>query len=145
LGKEHGEDASVAELQEGVAEDVAEQARQVRGFFRMAERLDALGKQRDPFVGGDRLREEIAPAVFRQAVDEKAAFAAHLHGFLVEVVHEFVNQRERDEFNLIGRLREFADENIAAVINTAFGFGGEHLFYQRRETTRSRAARQWRT
>jgi hypothetical protein len=49
-----------------------------------------------------------------------------LHGFLVEVVHEFVNQRERDEFDLVGRLREFADEDIAAGVNAAFGFGGEH-------------------
>ena len=140
LGEEHGEDASVAEFQEGVAEDVAEQAGQVRGGddsfsfaillnldLRAAKNLDAARKERDAFVGGDGLREEISPAVFRQFAGEEAAFAAELHGFLVEVVHEFVNERERDEFDLIGRLGEFTDEDIAAGVNTAFSFGVEHV------------------
>ena len=94
LGEDHGEDAPVAELQEGVAEDVAEQAGQVRGFLRMAEGFDAFGKERDAFVGGDGLREEIAPAVFGQLAGEETALAAELHGFLIEVVHEFVNEGE---------------------------------------------------
>ena len=126
LGEEHGEDAPVAEFQEGVAEDVAEQAGQVRGFLRMAESFDAFGEKRDAFVGGDGLREEIAPAVFRKFAREETALAAEFHGFLVEVIHEFVNQRERDEFDLIRRLGEFADEDIATGVDAAFGFGGEH-------------------
>ena len=93
---------------------------------RLAEGFDALGKKRDPFVGGDGLREEIAPAVFRQLAGEEAAFAAELHGLLIEVVHELVNEGERDEFDLVGRLRELADEDVAAGVNAAFGFGGEH-------------------
>ena len=96
---------------------------------RLAEGFDAFGKEFDTLVGGDGLRDEIAPAVFRQFAGEEAALAAHLHGFLIEVVHELVNQREGDEFDLVGRLREFADEDIAAVINAAFGFGGEYLGY----------------
>jgi len=61
-----------------------------------------------------------------------SGLAAKLHGFLVEVVHEFVNQGERNEFDLIGGLRELADEDIAAVINAAFGFGGEHGYVTER-------------
>jgi hypothetical protein len=126
LGEEHREDASVAEFQEGVAEDVAEEAGQVSGFLGVADGLDAFGKEGDALVGGDGLREEIAPAVFRQLASEEAAFPANLHGFLVEVVHELVDERQRDEFDLVGRQREFADEDIPAGVNAAFGFGGEH-------------------
>ena len=43
-----------------------------------------------------------------------------------EEVHLLVNKSMGDEFDLIGRLREFADEDIAAGIDTAFGFGREH-------------------
>jgi len=122
LGKEHRENAPVAELQKRVAEDVAEQAGQVRGFLRVAERFDAFGKKRDAFLGGDGLREEIAPAIFRQPAGEEAALAAELYGFLVEVVHKLVNQRQRDEFDLIGRQRQLADEDVSGGVNAAFGF-----------------------
>ena len=89
LGEEHGEDAPVTEFQEGIAENVAEQAGQVRGGYdalllpillhldiRTAEGFDFARKERDTFVGGDGLRKEIAPAVFRQFAGEEAALAA---------------------------------------------------------------------
>ena len=31
-----------------------------------------------------------------------------------------------DEFDLIGPLPEFADEDVAGDVNAAFGFGGEN-------------------
>ena len=84
------------------------------------------------------MRHQRAPPVFRQPVDEKAALAAELHGFLVEVVHELVNQRERDEFDLIGRLRQLADKDIAAGVNAAFGFGSEHWIYRAQQRVAER-------
>jgi hypothetical protein len=126
LGEEHGENATVAEFQEGVAEDVAEEAGEMRGFLGMAERLDALGEKRHPLIGGDGLWEQRAPAVRREAFDEEAAFAAHLHGLLIKVVHELVDERQSDELDLVGGQRELAHEHIAAGINATFGFGGEH-------------------
>ncbi len=60
LGEEHGEDAPVAEFQEGVAEDVAEEAGQVRAgddafaihlHVRAAEQLDAARKSGHALVG----------------------------------------------------------------------------------------------
>ena len=95
---------------------------QVGRLLRVAQRLDAFGKQRDPLVRRNRLREEVAPAVFRQPAGEEAALAAELHGFLVEVVHEFVDERESDELDLVRRLRELADEDVAAGVDPAFGF-----------------------
>jgi len=65
VGEEHCEDAAVAEFQECIAKNVPEQTGQVRGFRWVTEGLDAFGKEGDTFVGGDCLREEIAPAVFR--------------------------------------------------------------------------------
>jgi hypothetical protein len=66
---------------------------------------------------------------------EEGAFAAHGHGVLVEVVHELVDEREGDELDLVGGEREFADEEVAAGVEAALGFGGEHgsgVFGERR-------------
>jgi hypothetical protein len=75
-------------------------------------------------IAGDGLREEIAPAVFCQLAGEKAAFASELYGLLVEVVHELVDERKRNEFDLVGWQRDFTDEDIPASVDAPFGFGG---------------------
>ena len=67
-----------------------------------------------------------AVVVGREVAGEETALSAHLDGFLVEVVHELVDEREGDELDLIGGQRELADEDIAAGVDAAFGFGGEH-------------------
>ena len=127
LGEEHCEDAPVAEFQECIAEDVPEQAGQVGGLFRMGEGFDALREERHAFLGGERLRHQRPPAECRQPAGEERAFPAHGHGLLVEVVHELVDQRERDELHLVGGQRELADEDVPAGVDAALGFGGKHV------------------
>ncbi len=73
----------------------------------------------------------IAPGVFRNPVAQGRASATKLHGLLVEVVYEFLNQRERAEFDPIGRLPKIADEDVAAAIHTTFRFGSEHSIFTR--------------
>lgn len=133
FGKEHGEDAAVAKLQESVSEDVAKEDWQMRAgsdplaiyfHIRSAEQLDATGKAVHPLIGGNSLRHQGTPAVVRQRADKEGALATEIHGLVVEVVHEFVDECDGDEFDLIGRLREFTNEDIPARINTAFGIGG---------------------
>src|ERR1019366_1676183 len=111
LCEEHRKDAPVSKFQESVAEDVPKQAGQVRRFLWITEGLDAFRKERDAFISGDGLRQKIAPAVFRQLSSEEGTFAPELYGLLIEVVHELVDQCERDEFDLVGGQRELADEH----------------------------------
>ena len=107
----------------------------MRAGLGVADGLDAFGEEGDALVAGDSLRQQGAPAVFRERAGEEGALTAHRHGFLVEVVHELVDEREGDELDLIGGEREFADEEVAAGVEAALGFGGEHgsgVFGERR-------------
>jgi hypothetical protein len=63
LGEKEREDAAVAEFQEGIAENVAEELGQVRTGLGVADGLDAFGEEGDALVAEDGLRQEGAPAV----------------------------------------------------------------------------------
>src|SRR3977135_351902 len=78
------------------------------------------------FVGGDSLWQQIAPPIFRERAGEERALSAKLHGVLIKVVHEFIDQRERDQLDLIGRQRKLSDEDIAAGGDAALGFSSQH-------------------
>ena len=62
LVEKQREDAAVAEFQERVAEDVAEERGQMLRFLPM--RFDPFREKNHPLVGGDGLRQQRAPAIF---------------------------------------------------------------------------------
>lgn len=57
---------------------------------------------------------------------EEAALAAHLLGLGIHVVHELVDEDDGDLFDLGFGVGHLADEDVAAGIDAAFGFGVEH-------------------
>ena len=131
LGQKQREDAAVAKLQERIPKDIAKQPRQMLGqifavrFATACERLDSLGKEVHPLFRRNRLRHQRPPAILRQSADEEAPLATQLHGFLIEVIHELVDQRQRDEFHLIRRQRQLADQYIATSVDAVLGFRSE--------------------
>ena len=95
-------------------------------MFGVADRLDALNKLGDALIAAQRVADEFAPGQVTEVTDEKRGLAAKLTRLLINVVHEFVNQGDGDEFDLVGGQRQLADENVAGVVYPAFGFLVEH-------------------
>ena len=95
-------------------------------MLRFSNRFDSFGEKIHSLISRNRLRQQCAPAIFLQRTDKERTLSTKLHGFLVEVVHELVDQRQRDQLDLISRQRQLADENVAAGIKAALCFSSEH-------------------
>ncbi len=135
LREEEGERAPVAEFEEGIPKHVVEEQRQVSGqddFLSIhgglfpAEQLDALGEKVHALLSTEGLGHEGTPAEGGQIAGEKAALPAHLHGLLVQVVHEFVDERQGDQLHLIGRYGELPHQDVTTGIDAAFGLRGQN-------------------
>ena len=71
-------------------------------------------------------RHQFGPAVFGIVAGKEAALAAQFFGLGVHVVHELVDQRNGDLLDLRFRVGHFADQDVAAGVDAAFGVGVEH-------------------
>ena len=69
---------------------------------------------------------ELGPTVAGEFAGEELSLAAKFFGLGVHVVHELVDQRDGDLFDLRFRVGNFADEDVAGGIDAAFGIGIEH-------------------
>ena len=95
-------------------------------MLRFPDHLESFREQIHPFVGRDILRKQRAPPIFLERAGEERTLPAKLQGLVVEVVHKFVDQRQRDQLNLIGRQRKLADKDVAAAVKATFGFRSKH-------------------
>src|ERR1035437_9682912 len=114
--KEQFQHLPVAEFEKCVFENAFEQFGDAL-VCRIADGLNALNKFSDAFVAAQGVADEFAPGQIAQVADKKRGLAAKFTRLLINVVHEFVNQGDGNEFNLVGRQRKLADENVAGVIN----------------------------
>src|SRR5438105_8896726 len=107
----------------GVLEDVAEEKWETRilGHLRDAFRVKAQS-----FVATKPRTHQLRPAVASKVTIEELALSAEFFCLGVHVVHELVDERDRDLLDLRLRIRDFAYENIASGIDAAFGVGVEH-------------------
>ena len=114
----------VAVGQVGVLEDVAEERGDAGVFVHPA---DGVGVEVELVLAGEFGRFQPRPAVAGEVAGEEAALAAEVFGLAVHVVHELVDERDGDLFDLRFGVRHLADEDVAAGVDTALGFGVEHL------------------
>ena len=113
----------VAVGQVGVLEDVAEERGDAGVFVHAA---DGFGVAVELFLAGEFGRLELAPAVAGEVAGKEAARAAEVFRLAVHVVHELVDERDGDLFDLRFGVRHLADEDVAAGVDAAFCFGVEH-------------------
>ena len=69
---------------------------------------------------------QLGPAVFGELAGEEAALAAEFLGLGVHVVHELVDEGDGDLLDLGLGIGDFADEDVAGGVDSAFGVGVEH-------------------
>ncbi len=108
----------VAVGQVGVLEDVPEERRQVRV---LGHSRDAFRVEVERFVPPEAGAHESGPAVPGEVSGEEGAFAAEFFRCGVHVVHEFVDQRDGDLFDLRFRVGHLADEDVAGGVDSASG------------------------
>ena len=63
------------------------------------------------------------PAVAGELASEERPLAAEFLAHRVHVVHELVDERDRDLLDLAFGVGHFADEDVAGGVDTLFGFG----------------------
>ena len=69
---------------------------------------------------------QLSPSVAGELAGEEAALAAELLAPSVHVVHELVDQRDRDLLDLALGVRNLADQDVAGGVDTALGVGIQH-------------------
>jgi hypothetical protein len=69
---------------------------------------------------------QLRPAISRIAVGEEGSAATQLLGLGVHVVHELVDQRDRDLLDLALGVGHLAHKYVTGGIDTAFGIGIQH-------------------
>lgn len=116
---------AVTEFKKGVFENAFEEFGNAL-VLHVADGLNSLNEFRDTFVAAQGIADEFAPGQVTEVADEKRGLAAQLARLLIDVIHEFVNQGDGNEFNLVGRQRQLADEYVAGIVYPAFGFLVEH-------------------
>ncbi|HUY33545.1 MAG TPA: hypothetical protein VMV69_12420 [Pirellulales bacterium] len=114
----------VAVGQEDAFEDVAEELGDVLVLVHL---LDAFGIEQQALVATQALVEQLRPAVFFEAAGEERRLAAELLRLAVHVVHELVDQGDRDLLDLRFRVGHFADEDVARGVDAGFGFSIQHV------------------
>jgi hypothetical protein len=67
--------------------------------------------------------EELGPTVSRELTGKELALAAELFCLGVHIVHELVDQGNRDLFDLALGVGHLANKEVAAGVYTAFGIG----------------------
>ena len=110
----------VAVGQIGVLENITEQRRDT-GVLRHSG--NGLGVKIENLVSAQAGVHQFGPAVTGEVIGEKAARAAELFALGVNVIHELVDERNGNLFDLTLGVRHLADEEVAGGVNTAFGGG----------------------
>ena len=123
--EEELECAPVAKLEEGIAEDALEEVGEM-AILRLRQLLDAVDESCDALLGAELVRHEFAPGVVAQLPDKEGRLAFEFACLLVHVVHELVNERDGDEFDLVAWQRELPHEYLPRAIDAVFGILGEH-------------------
>ncbi|OHC71653.1 MAG: hypothetical protein A3H93_15775 [Rhodocyclales bacterium RIFCSPLOWO2_02_FULL_63_24] len=77
-------------------------------------------------MAAERGGHELGPAVAGVVAGEKLALAAEFLALGIHVVHELVDERDGDLFDLGFGVGHFADEDVAGRVDAAFGIGVEH-------------------
>ena len=117
---DHSERLGIAVWKVGVFENVAEEGGDA-GVFRHFG--DGFAVEGEDFVTTEAGAHELGPAVAFPFAGEESALTAHLLGLGVHVGHELVDEGDGDLLDLGFRVGDFADEDIAGGVDTAFGFG----------------------
>ena len=108
----------------GIVEDAAEQQRNARVF---RHPRNGLGVQVQGLVAAQADLHQLGPPIAGEFTGKERALPAQLLALGVEVVHEFVDERDGDLFHLALRVGHLADEDVAGCVNPAFGRGVEHI------------------
>ena len=87
---------------------------------------DGLGVEVERLVAAQARAHQLRPAVAGELAGEELAPAAQLLGLGIHVVHELVDERDGDLFDLALGVGHLADEDVAAGIDAPFGIGIEH-------------------
>ena len=111
--------------QVSVVEDVPKQ-RRYAGVLRHPGY--GLGVQVQHFVSADARPGQLGPAVPLELPGEKFPLPAQLLGFGVDVVHELVDERDRDLLDLRLGVRHLPHEDVAGGIYAAFRVSVEHVW-----------------
>ena len=113
----------VAVGQIGVLENITEQRRDT-GVLRHSG--NGLGVKIENLVSAQAGVHQFGPAVTGEVIGEKAARTAELFALGVNVIHELVDERNGNLFNLTLGVRHLADEEVAGSVEAAFGGGVKH-------------------
>ena len=89
--------------------------------------LDAFGIKKQAFVAAEAFVQKVGPGVPFELAAEERRLAAQLLGLAVHVVHELVDQGDRDLLDLRFWVGYLAHQDIAGRVDTGFGFGVEHF------------------
>ena len=113
----------VAVRQVGILEDVAKQFGHA-GV--LAHALNGFAVERQHLEAAQTGRHELRPAKTGKGAGKKLSGYPQLFRLCVHVIHELVDERDGDLFNLRFRIGHFADEDVSAVVDAAFGVGVKH-------------------
>ena len=110
----------VAIRQKGVAENIPEQLRYARV---LVHPLDRLSVKTEHLVAPQARLHQPGPAVSTELPGEKRPFTAQFFTERVHVVHELVDQRDRDLLHLALGVGYLPHQDIAGSVNAAFRVG----------------------
>ena len=113
----------VAVGQEGVLEDVAEERRDA-GVLRHLG--DGLGVEVQRLMSAQAGAHELGPTVAGVCAGEELAVAAQLFGVGVHVIHELVDECNRNLLDLTLGVGHLAYEDVTGGVDAPFGISVEH-------------------